>query len=251
MHITNEICQLEWEETGDFCQPPLSSSFYRNYLLQMSFSTLDEPCAMCDPERRGVHCEAMFVQSVKVEESFKKIFLNFIFQTSPACVSFKLSTCAYKRLGRGGLYEGVAAAAMFVESVVCSQEHQFPEFPCCRKAKQQKTNWRDEGAWNGSREVNLTRRRTNFLSIVATWVLSWRVQSVSHLPGIFSMTLQLSLEERYVQALIYLARAPEDFPEIFGLTPSAFGKWWPHLYVNSGARVGAVSYDTVATGLRV
>ena len=85
----------------------------------------------------------------------------------------------------------------------------------------------------------------------ATWVLSWRVQSVSHLPGIFSMTLQLSLEERYVQALIYLARAPEEFPQIFGLTPSAFGKWWPHLYVNSGARVGAVSYDTVATGLRV
>ena len=48
--------------------------------------------------------------------------------------------------GEGGLCEGVAAAAMFVESVVCSQEHQFPEFPCCRKAKQQKTNWRDEGA---------------------------------------------------------------------------------------------------------
>ena len=109
MHVTNEICQLEWEETGDFFQPyysaalknwgfalppPLSSSFYRNYLLQMSFSTLDEPCAMCDPERRGVHCEAMFVQSVKVKETFKKIFLNIIFQTSPASVSFKLSTCA-------------------------------------------------------------------------------------------------------------------------------------------------------------
>ena len=52
-------------------------------------------------------------------------------------------------------------------SFVCSQEHQFPEFPCCRKAepaKQQKTKevvaTLETGA---SQEANLTLR-TNFLS---------------------------------------------------------------------------------------
>ena len=45
------------------------------------FSILDEPCIMCVLEMRRVTVKAiagMFVDSVKVKESFRKIFLSMI-----------------------------------------------------------------------------------------------------------------------------------------------------------------------------
>ena len=43
MHVTNEICQLEWEETGDFCQP--------------YYSAEDLPChLLCPPHFTEIIC---------------------------------------------------------------------------------------------------------------------------------------------------------------------------------------------------